>query len=180
MRWHPPPCARQGGLNGPTRVITYGSYTIILFQCFSIKARAGPLGSRDECKFALDMRVLQAPIEITNQYCTTRSSTFTFIYCIHFEIAQFDCLNTGFLSEPILFSSSLSEGEEDKGQNMTSARWFDCLARGTISSDQYKLIKIFIFRVGWRPWQVELLLDIITAVQTFCPWRHFRLAYAML
>lgn len=63
-------------------------------------------------------------IEITNRYCTTRSSTFTFIYCIHFEIAQFDCLNTGFLSEPILFSSSLSEGEEDKVQNMTSARWF--------------------------------------------------------
>lgn len=91
---------------------------------FLIKARAGPLGSRDECKFALNMRVLQAPIEITNRYCTTRNSTFTFIYCIHFEIAQFNCLNTGFLSVPILFSSSLNEGEEDKVQNMTSALWF--------------------------------------------------------
>lgn len=119
-------------------------------------------------------------IEITNRYCTTRSSTFTFIYCIHFEIAQFDCLNTGFLSEPILFSSSLSEGKKIRCKIWHLLGGFDCLARGTISSDQYKLTKIFIFRAGWRPWQVELLLDIITAVQTFCPWRHFRLAYAML
>ena len=118
-----------------------------------------------------------------NHESVLHNSKFNIPFEVHTSILKYHNLTAliqAFCQYPFYFHPAAVKGKKMRCKIWHLLGGFDCLSRGKISSDQYKLTKIFIFRAGWRPWQVELLLDITTAAQTFCPWRHFRLAYAML